>query len=213
MGSLPKEEPKEVVVKPVLLDTSKVQVGASVAKRFPGYGVYRGAIEAIDGDDVTVRWDDGDSVTWSRKEAARRVVKEAPTTKKVVKKPARRQPVVRPALVDVDDLLERDVRIQRTSKPRQARFERCTGATSAREYLRLGGQKKDLRYDVSNGFFVEVDVCYRRLLYLQTWWRRRERPRVNAVARWRPRGRRRIARRCSTQGDSIPSASRRTTIN
>jgi SHAQKYF class myb-like DNA-binding protein len=158
-GVPPKEEPKEVVVKPVLLDTSKVQVGASVAKRFPGYGVYRGAIEAIDGDDVTVRWDDGDSVTWSRKEAARRVVKEAPTTKKVVKKPARRQPVVRPALVDVDDLLERDVRIQRTSKPRQARFERCTGATSAREYLRLGGQKKDLRYDVSNGFFVEVDVC------------------------------------------------------
>ena len=130
-----------------------------MAKRFPGYGVYRGAIEAIDGDEVTVRWDDGDSVTWSRKEAARRVVKEAPTTKKVVKKPARRQPVVRPALVDVDDLLERDVRIQRTSKPRQARFERCTGATSAREYLRLGGQKKDLRYDVSNGFFVEVDVC------------------------------------------------------
>jgi len=86
----------------------------------------------------------------------------------VVKKPARRQPVVRPALVDVDDLLERDVRIQRTSKPRQARFERCTGATSAREYLRLGGQKKDLRYDVSNGFFVEVDVCYQRLVYLRT---------------------------------------------
>ena len=51
----------------------------------------------------------------------------------VVKKmPARRQTVVRPALVDVDDLLERDVRIQRTSKPRQARFERCTSATSAR---------------------------------------------------------------------------------
>ena len=166
-GVPPKEEPKEVVVKPVLLDTSKVQVGASVAKRFPGYGVYRGAIEAIDGDDVTVRWDDGDSVTWSRKEAARRVVKEAPSKQVVKKKPARRQPVVRPALVDVDDLLERDVRIQRTSKPRQARFERCTGATSAREYLRLGGQKKDLRYDVSNGFFVEVDVCLRRLSYLQ----------------------------------------------
>ena len=86
--------------------------------------------------------------------------KRAVERKKTVvkKKPARRQPVVRPALVDVDDLLERDVRIQRTSKPRQARFERCTGATSAREYLRLGGQKKDLRYDVSNGFFVEVDV-------------------------------------------------------
>ena len=158
-GVPPKEEPKEVVVKPVLLDTSKVQVGASVAKRFPGYGVYRGAIEAIDDDDVVIRWDDGDSVTWSRKEAARRVVKEAPSKTVVKKKPARRQPVVRPALVDVDDLLERDVRIQRTSKPRQARFERCTSATSAREYLRLGGQKKDLRYDVSNGFFVEVDVC------------------------------------------------------
>ena len=53
-------------------------------------------------------------------------------------------------------------------RKRQARFERCTGATSAREYLRLGGQKKDLRYDVSNGFFVEVDVRRRRPWYLQT---------------------------------------------
>ena len=87
-------------------------------------GDVRLGAEAIDGDDVIVRWDDGDSVTWSRKEAARRVVKEAPSKQVVKKKPARRQPVVRPALVDVDDLLERDVRIQRTSKPRQARFER-----------------------------------------------------------------------------------------
>ena len=181
-GVPPKEEPKEVVVKPVLLDTSKVQVGASVAKRFPGYGVYRGAIEAIDGDDVIVRWDDGDSVTWSRKEAARRVVKEAPSKKVAPKKPARRQPVVRPALVDVDDLLERDVRIQRTSKPRQARFERCTGATSAREYLRLGGQKKDLRYDVSNGFFVEVDVLYSVLCTFKQPRRRRRREHVRRHA-------------------------------
>ena len=211
-GVPPKEEPKEVVVKPVLLDTSKVQVGASVAKRFPGYGVYRGAIEAIDGDDVTVRWDDGDSVTWSRKEAARRVVKEAPTTKKVVKKPARRQPVVRPALVDVDDLLERDVRIQRTSKPRQARFERCTGATSAREYLRLGGQKKDLRYDVSNGFFVEVDVCS------GVFWTFKRGGVVVRPRRRRRRGRARVPAATSRhaiprRATPSPSASRRTIIN
>ena len=203
-GVPPKEEPKEVVVKPVLLDTSKVQVGASVAKRFPGYGVYRGAIEAIDGDDVTVRWDDGDSVTWSRKEAARRVVKEAPTTKKVVKKPARRQPVVRPALVDVDDLLERDVRIQRTSKPRQARFERCTGATSAREYLRLGGQKKDLRYDVSNGFFVEVDVCFGVFCTFKRGGVVVSVPRRRASRRSRRVPQYIATAASSTQGDSIP---------
>ena len=153
-----KEEVAEVVVKPLLLDTSKVRVGANVEKRFPGYGIYKGSIVSVEGDDVLVKWDDGDEITWTLREAARRVVKGFRKNVKPAKKKAeRRAPAERPALVDVDDLVARDVRLERTQKPRQARFERFAAARTAKEFLSLGGQKKDLRYDVSNGFLRVVD--------------------------------------------------------
>ena len=130
-GVPPKEEPKEVVVKPVLLDTSKVQVGASVAKRFPGYGVYRGSIEAIDGDDVSVGGMMG-IATWSRKEAARRVVKRELLLRQWLRSAAAAARRAARLLVDVDDLPERDVRIQRTS----SRGKR--GSSGVRARRRLG---------------------------------------------------------------------------
>ena len=62
-------------------------------------------------------------------------------------------PAVRKVVIDVDGLVERDIPIRWTGKPRaQSRYE---SATTAREYMSLGGSLADLKYDLVNGFFVE----------------------------------------------------------
>ena len=53
-----------------------VVVGATIVKRFPGYGEHRGTIAEIDLDDgkVVVRWETDERTTLSLGEAAKRVV-------------------------------------------------------------------------------------------------------------------------------------------
>ena len=63
-------------------------------------------------------------------------------------------PPVRKVVIDVDGLVERDVPIRRTGKPMR-HHSRYASATTAREYVSLGGSNADLKYDLVNGFFVE----------------------------------------------------------
>ena len=63
-------------------------------------------------------------------------------------------PPVRKVVIDVDGLVERDVPIRRTGKPMR-HHPRYASATTAREYVSLGGSTADLKYDLVNGFFVE----------------------------------------------------------
>jgi len=58
---------------------------------------------------------------------------------------------------DVSSLIARDAPIQRTCKHRAPRYERYTTATTAREYLSMGGAKKDLKYDLDSGFVRVTD--------------------------------------------------------
>ena len=59
----------------MLPPATSVVVGATIEKRFPGYGVHRGSIVEIDGGRVVVHWAATDErTTLSLKEAAKRVV-------------------------------------------------------------------------------------------------------------------------------------------
>ena len=58
----------------MLPPATSVVVGATIEKRFPGYGVYRGSIVEIDGGKVLVHWATDERTTLSLKEAAKRVV-------------------------------------------------------------------------------------------------------------------------------------------
>ena len=51
-----------------------VFVGATIVKRFPGYGVHRGTVAEIDGSKVLVHWATDERTTLSLKEAVKRVV-------------------------------------------------------------------------------------------------------------------------------------------
>ena len=62
-------------------------------------------------------------------------------------------PPVRKVAIDVDGLVERAVPIRPTGKPRAR--DRYASATTAREYVSLGGSPADLKSDLVNGFFVE----------------------------------------------------------
>ena len=70
--------------------------------------------------------------------------------------PWRRAPVppVRKVAIDVDGLVERAVPIRPTGKPRAR--DRYASATTAREYVSLGGSTADLKYDLVNGFFLSL---------------------------------------------------------
>ncbi len=59
----------------MLPPATSVVVGATIEKRFPGYGVHRGSIAEIDGGKVVVHWAATDErTTLSLKEATKRVV-------------------------------------------------------------------------------------------------------------------------------------------
>ena len=59
----------------MLPPATSVVVGATIEKRFPGYGVHRGSIVEIDGGRVVVHWAATDErTTLTLKEAAKRVV-------------------------------------------------------------------------------------------------------------------------------------------
>ena len=51
----------------MLPPAASVVVGATVVKRFPGYGTYRGTIEEINGGKVVVHWaaTEGSTVAWA----------------------------------------------------------------------------------------------------------------------------------------------------
>ena len=66
-------------------------------------------------------------------------------------------PELPPLAEDVTSLIARDAPIKRTKKHRAPRYERYTTATSAQEYLRMGGQRKDLKYDIDSGFIAVTD--------------------------------------------------------
>ena len=59
-----------------------VVVGATIVKRFPGYGEHRGTIAEIDLDDgkVVVRWETDERTTLSLGEAAKRALYAIPPT-------------------------------------------------------------------------------------------------------------------------------------
>ena len=73
---------------------AEITVGSEVEKKFPGYGVYQGTVESIDGDTCLVRWrcaEPEDPTTLSLTEAAKCLVtkhKSPPSRKKATKKPA-----------------------------------------------------------------------------------------------------------------------------
>ena len=66
-------------------------------------------------------------------------------------------PELPPLAEDVTSLIARDAPIKRTKKHRAPRYERYTTATSAQEYLRMGGARKDLKYDIDSGFIAVTD--------------------------------------------------------
>ena len=49
-------------------------VGATIEKKFPGYGVHRGTVVELGADDVVVNWETDERTTLSIKEASRRVI-------------------------------------------------------------------------------------------------------------------------------------------
>ena len=58
----------------MLPPATSVVVGATIEKRFPGYGVHRGTVAEIDGGKVLVHWATDERTTLSLKEATKRVV-------------------------------------------------------------------------------------------------------------------------------------------
>ena len=57
-----------------LASRSGVRFGATVEKRFPGYGVHRGTVVELGAADVVVNWETDERTTLSIKEASRRVI-------------------------------------------------------------------------------------------------------------------------------------------
>ena len=53
---------------------SSLVVGATIEKKFPGYGVHRGTVAEIDGGKVLVHWATDERTTLSLTEAAKRVI-------------------------------------------------------------------------------------------------------------------------------------------
>ena len=62
-----------------------------------------------------------------------------------------------PPLEDVDSLIARNAPIARTRKRRSENFERCTTATTTGQYLAMGAARKDLKYDIEQGFVMVLD--------------------------------------------------------
>lgn len=62
-----------------------------------------------------------------------------------------------PLVEHVDSLIARNAPIARTRKKRNPLFERHTTATTASEYLKMGGERKDLKYDIQQGFVMVKD--------------------------------------------------------
>ena len=86
-----------------LASRSGVRVGATVEKRFPGYGLHRGTIVELGADDVVVKWETDERTTLSLKEASRRVIAApARKTERVAPAPA---PVATPPTFRVGDLV------------------------------------------------------------------------------------------------------------
>ena len=77
-GGGPEEAPAPEAPAPApaewLASRSGVRVGATVEKRFPGYGLHRGTIVELGADDVVVKWETDERTTLSIKEASRRVI-------------------------------------------------------------------------------------------------------------------------------------------
>ena len=59
---------------PRLASRSGVRVGATIEKKFPGYGVHRGTVVELGADDVVVNWETDERTTLSIKEASRCVI-------------------------------------------------------------------------------------------------------------------------------------------
>ena len=68
-----------------------------------------------------------------------------------------RPPATLPPLEDVDSLIARNAPIARTRKRRSENFERCTTATTTGQYLAMGAARKDLKYDIEQGFVMVLD--------------------------------------------------------
>jgi len=57
-----------------LASRSGLRVGATIEKKFPGYGVHRGTVVELGADDVVVNWETDERTTLSIKEASLRVI-------------------------------------------------------------------------------------------------------------------------------------------
>ena len=65
---------EEVAAAERLASRSGLRVGATVEKKFPGYGVHRGTVVELGAADVVVNWETDERTTLSIKEASRRVI-------------------------------------------------------------------------------------------------------------------------------------------
>ena len=65
---------EEVAAAERLASRSGLRVGATVEKRFPGYGIHRGTVVELSAVDVVVNWETDERTTLSIKEASRRVI-------------------------------------------------------------------------------------------------------------------------------------------
>ena len=70
---------------------SRVRVGATVGKSFPGYGYHRGTIVEVGADDVVVHWETHEHSKLSLKEALRRVIAAPARTERPPATPAAAQ--------------------------------------------------------------------------------------------------------------------------
>lgn len=76
-----------------------------------------------------------------------------------------------PPLEDVDSLIARNAPIARTRKRRSENFERCTTATTTGQYLAMGAARKDLKYDIEQGFVMVLDRAPPLAGHLLRWRR------------------------------------------
>jgi hypothetical protein len=68
---------EEVAAAERLASQSGLRVGATIKKKFPGYGVHRGTVVELGAASVVVNWETDERTTLSIKEASRRVIEEA----------------------------------------------------------------------------------------------------------------------------------------
>ena len=64
----------EMLPPPPVPPAANLVVGATIEKRFPGYGVHRGTVAEIDGGRVVVHWATNERTTLSLTEATKRVI-------------------------------------------------------------------------------------------------------------------------------------------